>query len=86
VDDLPKHVQEQLYFVRFEDLIERPAACMSHIYTWLGLSTFEITPSELNKGLREIDSHYHMKYTHQQSEHMLKPKKHKTPLRIQAQH
>ena len=73
MDDLPKHVQERLYFVRFEDLIERPAACMSHIYTWLGLSAFEITPSELNKGLRESDSHYHMKYTHQQSEHMLKP-------------
>jgi sulfotransferase len=83
VDDLPKHVQEQLYFVRFEGLIERPAACISHIYTWLGLSTFEIAPSELDKGLRESASHYNMKYTHQQSEHMLKPKKHEIPPQIQ---
>ncbi len=32
VPDLPKEVQERLYFVRFEDMIEQPAACMSHIY------------------------------------------------------
>jgi sulfotransferase len=35
VPDLPKAVQERLYFVRFEDLVEQPAACMSHIYAWL---------------------------------------------------
>lgn len=85
VPDLPRHVQERLYFVRFEDLIERPAACMSHIYAWLGLSAFEIAPNNLDKGIRESDSHYHMKYTHQQSEQMLKPKKHEIPPRIQAQ-
>jgi sulfotransferase len=85
VPDLPRHVQERLYFVRFEDLIERPAACMSHIYAWLGLSAFEIAPNNLEQGIRESDSHYHMKYTHQQSEQMLKPKKHEIPPRIQAQ-
>ncbi len=85
VPDLPKQVHERLYFVRFEDLIERPTACMSHIYAWLGLSAFEIAPDKLEKGLRESDSHYHMKYTHQQSEQMIKPKKHEIPPRIQAQ-
>jgi sulfotransferase len=43
VPDLPKKVQERLYFVRFEDLMEKPAACMSHLSTWLGL-----TPVTLN--------------------------------------
>lgn len=85
VPDLPKHVQERLYFVRFEDLIERPTACMRHIYAWLGLSAFEIAPEQLARGLRESDSHYHMKYTHQQSAQMLQPKKHEIPPRIQVQ-
>ncbi len=85
VPDLPKQVQERLYFVRFEDLIERPAACMSQIYTWLGLSSFEIDPGKLAIGIRESDSHYHMKYPHQQSERIVKPRKHDIPPRIQAQ-
>jgi sulfotransferase len=63
--DLPKAVQERLYFVRFEDLIEQPTACMSHIYAWLGLSPFEINPEKLAMtGLSESDSHYRMKFLH----------------------
>ncbi|MDP1774918.1 MAG: sulfotransferase [Methylobacter sp.] len=85
VPDLPKEVQERLYFVRFEDMIEQPAACMSHIYAWLGLPPFEINPEKLEKGIQESDSHYHMKYTHKQSERIVKPKRHDIPPRIQAQ-
>jgi sulfotransferase len=84
VPDLPKKVQERLYFVRFEDLLERPSACMSHIYAWLGLSAFEIDPGCLEMGIRESDSHYHMKYTHKQSERIAMPKAHDIPPRIQA--
>ena len=85
VPDLPKKVQEHLYFVRFEDLVEQPAACMSHIYNWLGLSQFAINPNKLEIGIQESDSHYHMKYTHKQSEKITKPNKHEIPARIQAQ-
>jgi len=85
VPDLPKHVQEHLYFVRFEDLMEQPAACMSHIYTWLGLSPFAVNPEKLEIGIQESDSHYRMKYLHRQSERIVKPKKHDIPPRIQAQ-
>ena len=85
VPDLPKKVQERLYFVRFEDLVEQPAACMSHIYNWLGLSAFEINPQKLEIGIQESDSHYHMKYTHKQSERITKPRTHEIPPRIQAQ-
>jgi len=86
VPDLPKAVQERLYFVRFEDLVEQPAACMSHIYSWLGLSPFEINPEKLARmGPPESDSHYRMKYPHKQSERVTKPKKHDIPPRIQAQ-
>src|SRR5580693_7809606 len=85
VADLPKHVQERLYFIRFEDLMERPSACMTHLYSWLGLSPFEIDPDHLAIGLQESDSHYHMKYSHKQANQITKPKRHEIPPRIQAQ-
>jgi sulfotransferase len=85
VADLPKQVQERLYFVRFEDMMEQPVACMSHIYAWLGLSPFEINPEQLGVGIQESDSHYHMKYTHKQMERITKPKRHDISPRIQSQ-
>ena len=86
VPDLPKAVQDHLYFVRFEDLIEKPAACMSHIYAWLGLSSFNINPEKLAlMGPPESDSHYRMKYLHTQSARVVKPKRHEIPPRIQTQ-
>ncbi len=85
VPDLPKKVQEHLYFVRFEDLIEQPTACMSHIYAWLGLAPFAINPNQLALGVQESDSHYHMKYLHKQARQISKPKRHDIAPRIQAQ-
>lgn len=85
VQDLPAEVQKRLYFLRFEDLMERPAACMSHVYAWLGLSPFEIDPEKLEIGIQESDSHYRMKYLHRQSGRIAKPQRHDIPPRIQAQ-
>jgi sulfotransferase len=85
VQDLPTHVQERLYFLRFEDLMERPAACMSHLYAWLGMSPFQIDPDHLKTSVHESDSHYHMKYPHKQADRIVKPKPHEISPRIQAQ-
>ncbi len=85
VPDLPAAVQQRLYFLRFEDLIERPAACLSHITSWLGLPLVEIDFGNLSVGIRESDSHYHMKYLHERSERMSTPSRHEIPPRIQAQ-
>jgi sulfotransferase len=85
VPDLPKSVQERLYFLRFEDLMEQPAACMTHLHAWLGVSPLQIDPQRLTTGVRESDSHYHMKYPHKQAEQITKPKRHEIPPRIQAQ-
>jgi sulfotransferase len=83
--DLPKPVQERLYFLRFEDLVERPQACMAHIHSWLGLSPFEINPENLAPmGPPESDSHYRMKYPHTQSKRIATPQRHDVPARIQA--
>ncbi|MDC8760166.1 sulfotransferase family protein [Janthinobacterium fluminis] len=85
VIDLPAEVQKRLYFVRFEDLVEQPAACMSHLYAWLGLAPCTIDPNQLTVGVQESDSHYHMKYPHRQSTRIAKPRRHDIPPRIQAQ-
>lgn len=85
VPDLPKHVQERLYFVRYEDMLEHPVACMLHIYNWLGLSPFSIDPNKLELGIQESDSHYRMKYPHKQAQSISKPNRHEIPPRIQAQ-
>ena len=85
VEDLPQTVKQQLYFVRFEDLLAQPAACMSHLFTWLGLSPCEINPGKLKIGIQESDSHYRMKYLHTQSEGITQPKRHEIPQRIQRQ-
>jgi sulfotransferase len=85
VPDLPKAVQERLYFLRFEDLMERPVACMSHLHAWLGVAPSEIDPGKLKSIVRESDSHYHMKYTHRQAPSIVKPTHYELPPRIQAQ-
>jgi sulfotransferase len=85
VQDLPNAVRQRLYFLRFEDLVERPAACMSHVYSWLGLAPCEIDTEKLAPmGPSESDSHYRMKYPHTQSTRMLPPRKHDVPARIQS--
>ncbi|HEY6643924.1 sulfotransferase [Povalibacter sp.] len=84
VQDLPVAVQQRLYFLRFEDLMARPAACMSHLYAWLGLAPFEIDSQRLATGRGESDSHYRMKYLHRQAERIETPALHLIPPRIQA--
>ena len=82
--DLPVEVQQKLYFVRFEDLMARPAECMSHLYAWLDLAPFQIDPDSLAVGIQESDSHYRMKYTHRQQASISAPKAHAIPPRIQT--
>jgi sulfotransferase len=85
VPDLPKAVQEHLYFLRFEDLMDQPAVCMSHLYAWLGVAASAIDVDKISVGAQESDSHYHMKYPHRQSGRIVKPVRHEIPPRIQAQ-
>jgi sulfotransferase len=85
VADLPKAVQQRLYFVRFEDLLDKPAACMAKIHDWLEVSPVEINFDQIAVGVRESDSHYHMKYPHNQSSRLTRPRRHDIPARIQTQ-
>jgi len=85
VQDLPPTVQQRLYFLRFEDLMRKPAACLSRIFEWLALAPFEIDPNQLPIGVQESDSHYHMKYPHRCATSVTIPATHAIPPRIQAQ-
>lgn len=85
VQDLPKEVQERLFFMRLEDLLENPQAVMKKLYQWLGLSAYALDLENLQTLVRESDSHYRMKFLHSQQTSIGKPKKHEISPRIQAQ-
>lgn len=81
--DLPLAVQQRLYIVRFEDLMARPTECMAHLYAWLDLPPCTIDFEHLSVGIAESDSHYRMKYRHQQHASIRAPQTHAIPPRIQ---
>jgi sulfotransferase len=85
VPDLPQAVRDRLYFLRFEDLMERPVQCLSHVFEWSGMAPFTVDAGKLPVGVAESDSHYHMKYPHTRSNRLLRPKPHEVPPRIRAQ-
>ncbi len=84
VSDLPQAVKERLYFLRFEDLMAQPAATMTQLFQWLGLTSLEIDPNNIAIGPAESDSHYRMKYLHTQYTRIVTPEQHEIPARIQA--
>jgi sulfotransferase len=85
VPDLPKSVQEHLYFLRLEDLLDQPAARMENLWAWLGVPAFEVDVEALKVNPQESDSHYHMKYLHRQARRIAPPPHHEIPSRIQCQ-
>ena len=86
VADLPKAVQNHLYMLRFEDLVEKPVELMSQLFSWLGVAPMQIDPERVAAiDAPESDSHYSMKYLHTQSTRVARPQKHLIPPRIQAQ-
>jgi sulfotransferase len=84
VTDLPKAVQEHLFFVRFEDLMAEPAVCMRRLQAWLGVTAVDVNLDNMSSGIAESDSHYRMKYRHTQFDRILPPKRHEIPPRIQS--
>lgn len=84
VEDLAPKVKERLFFVKFEDLMARPAQVMSGVYAWLGLPEHRIDPQRLTVRANESDSHYRFKFQHRQKAALAPPVKHEIPPRIQA--
>lgn len=79
IPDLPKAVQDRVYFLRFEDMMEKPAACLSDLFAWLDLPPFDID-------LESLATHSHESGSHcRQSTRLATPAQHAIPLHIQAQ-
>ncbi len=83
VQDLPQSVKDRLYFVKFEDLMSKPAETMAALYQWLGVVPHQIDPKKLTVRPHESDSHYRHKYLHRQQSKIAPPKQHNIPPRIQ---
>ncbi|MBF0218239.1 MAG: sulfotransferase [Gammaproteobacteria bacterium] len=83
VQDLPQWVKDRLYFVKFEDLVNRPVETMSAVYCWLGLVPHQIDPLHIGVRAHESDSHYRYKYPHRQRDAISVPPSHEIPPRIE---
>jgi sulfotransferase len=83
VQDFPQGVKDRIFFVRFEDLMARPAETMAGVYQWLGVQPHKINPKRLTVRPHESDSHFRHKYLHRQQPHIAPPKVHDIPPRVQ---
>jgi sulfotransferase len=85
LQDLDAQLQQKLYYVVFEHLMQEPVAVMQGIYQWLGLPPAEFDPQHLTVRPHESDSYYRFKYRHQTHPTIQPPVAHPIPPRIQTQ-
>jgi sulfotransferase len=85
LQDLDTELQNRLYYVVFEHLMQEPVAVMNGLYAWLGLPVAEFDPQNLTVKPHESDSYYRFKYRHATRRAIQPPMTHAVPTRIQAQ-
>ncbi len=85
LQDVDARLQEQLYYVVFEDLVENPETVMQGIWQWLGLPRVEMDFQNLRLQPQESDSYYRFKYPHTRRSAIAPPPPHVIPARIQAE-
>jgi sulfotransferase len=85
LQDVDTQLQQQLYYVVFEHLMQDPVAVMQGIYTWLGLPPAAFNPQNLTVKPHESDSYYRFKYPHKTRTSIQPPMLHGVPARIQQQ-
>jgi len=84
LQDLPQAVRDRVFFVRLEDMLERPVQTMASVYRWLGLAEHRFNPERLQLRAHESDSHFHHKYLHRQYAAVQAARSHPVPARVQA--
>ena len=83
IPDLPAHVRERLYILKFEDLTSRPQSVIRDLYQWLGLEQNPFDTQHLPMLTLESDSIQSVKYPHRQRAQIDPPNQHFVPNRIQ---
>jgi sulfotransferase len=85
LQDVDTRLQEHLYYVIFEDLMDNPQGVMQGLCQWLDLPALELDPHQLRQQPQESDSYYRFKYPHTRRSAIAPPTPHLIPARIQAE-
>lgn len=85
MQDMPQALQQRVYYVVFEHLLQDPVAVMRDIFQWLGVAPLQINPQQLPVAPHESDSHYRYKYCHTTHTSIKPVGQHGTPPRIQQE-
>jgi len=85
MQDMPENLQQRLFYVVFENLMDKPHQVMHNIYRWLGLPNTHFDLAHLPVKAHESDSYYRFKYPHQTREHLQAPPHHVIPMRIEKE-
>ena len=82
VQDLSPALQDRIFYVVFEHLMQAPQDVMHSIWSWLGVPRIEFNPAELDVKPHESDSYYRFKYPHTTRNAIAAPRQHAVPIRI----
>jgi sulfotransferase len=84
LQDVSKSLQERLFYVVFEHIMQEPQQVMHDIYHWLDLPYQAFNPQQLPVKKHESDSYYRFKYSHQTRGTLSPPQVHQIPQRIET--
>lgn len=85
LQDIETELQNRLYYLVFEHLMQEPVAAMQGLYDWLGLPAAPFDPQNLIVKPHESDSYYRFKFPHATRAQISPPQAHAVPTRIQRQ-
>ena len=85
MQDMPEHLQQRVYYVVFEHLMQEPSLVMQGVFHWLGLEPAALNLSNLPTKAHESDSYYRFKYLHKTQNQLQSPAIHLISPRIQAE-
>lgn len=82
LQDIPKGLQDRLFYVVFEHLMQEPEKVLKSLYEWLQLPVPAFDPTKLPVKPHESDSYYRFKYPHKTRSQITPPATHDIPSRI----
>ncbi len=85
LQDLPTDLQNRLYYLVFEHLMQEPVQVMQGLYEWLSITPAKFDPQNLTVQPHESDSYYRFKFPHKTRPQIVPPQAHAVPPRIQQQ-
>ncbi|MCI5166808.1 MAG: sulfotransferase [Candidatus Electrothrix sp. GM3_4] len=85
MQDMPKNLQQRVFYVIFEHLMQEPAVVLKDIFSWLKVEPSQIDWKNLPVKPHESDSHYRFKYSHATRAALQPPARHQISSRIEQE-